>query len=232
MMLLFLGVAGTLRGQNQRVGLRPAPAPPETLAAAAEQFFRSTFRPRFGAVEVAGIPGSPHRLLVSGSVREPEGYEALRLFLLEESQGGFLVLSRTAHQEDADWFTPVVFAGEGNLLILADVGSEYSWGLRAFVIRGDTIEALPPPLVAAPDYESELGPAKSALPNVAVFSTGHGFELEFDTALVLNPGRRDRALLCRSAPKIVLVQQPSDWRIVGAHRVLTDIRAPLPHCGH
>ena len=87
--------------------------------------------------------------------------------------------------------------------------------MSAFVVQGDSLVSLPRPNVAAPDFDG-LGDPVSALPYVTAFRTTDGFELEFDSHLVLDPGGREETVLCRSESRIILALHGDVWQLHGA----------------
>jgi hypothetical protein len=224
--------AAAATGQDMRRQLkRDSVAAESSLAVAAIQYHHVQHNVPHSAITVVRVPLMEKRILLSGPLREPEGYTAVRLFLLERTDSGFVILSRTENMGDAYTLTPAVFVDGQTALVLADVSGEYSWGLSAFLLVGDSIQTLPRPSVAAPEYVDGFGTyTTSALPFVSAFHTSEGIELEFNNDLVRDPGGPEQTMLCRLGERIYLVQQDDGWFVVGA----TDIRAPvqmdLPRC--
>jgi hypothetical protein len=58
-----------------------------------------------------------------------------RLYLVRKGRGGYEMIDRTPGASDSYILKPVFFLGHGRMLILAEIGTEYSWGLQAYEIR-------------------------------------------------------------------------------------------------
>ncbi len=58
-----------------------------------------------------------------------------RLYLVRKGRGGFDMIDRTPGASDSYILKPVFFLGHGRMLILAEIGTEYSWGLQVYEIR-------------------------------------------------------------------------------------------------
>jgi len=220
--LILIFLTSVVYSQNTRLKLdRSSDEPPDEIRVDVENYFREELNSNWShANEIITIPGTHKKLLVSGRIRDAFDFFECDLFLLEKTDAGFTILSHTTGMGDVDWLTPLVFSGHQTTLILADVGSEYSLGLLAFVIEGQSIQSIEEsPNVAVPTLSIGIGPpasTKSALPYVSAYLTESGFELEFNIDLVMHPGSSDQTLLCRSDSIIVMREIDGFWDIYGA----------------
>jgi hypothetical protein len=92
--------------------------------------------------EIVRVPGRRGTFLASdfgGGTGEDVGR---CLFLLQATRGGVKELARTRGSGDAYNLTPVVFSGGGRTVVLAELGTEYSWGVRVFEVAGTTLREL------------------------------------------------------------------------------------------
>ncbi|HET8538960.1 MAG TPA: hypothetical protein VFL83_03710 [Anaeromyxobacter sp.] len=92
--------------------------------------------------EIVRVPGRAGTFLASdfgGKTGEDFGR---CLFLLQSAKGGVRELARTRGAGDAYSLTPVVFRGGGRTIVLAELATEYSWGLRVYEIAGSSIHEL------------------------------------------------------------------------------------------
>jgi len=136
---------------------------------------------------IVRLPGRPGTFLVSdfgGGGAENIGR---CLILLESTRGGIRELSRTRGAGDAYNLDPVVFVGKGRTIVLAELGTEYSWGLRVYEIAGATIRELGSIDAGVPGELGEGDPT----PFARVSLVGGRLVIRFDTDLVLGTGHED-----------------------------------------
>ena len=169
---------------------------------------------------VIPIPSQPNLMLLAAASMEPEGYQAFRLWLLRAVHGAFKLADSSEHLGDAEWLTPNVFEHGEDLLILADHGSEYSWGLLAFTVENGALERLPFPRmagIATGDAANLTGPGSNVLPDLSVYWEDHEFVVEFPGDLLEDPGARTQRLWCRTGGQLIVIRGLHDaWRIENA----------------
>lgn len=94
---------------------------------------------------------------------------------------------------DVDFFDPLFFRGNTRVLMLADFGSEDSWGVFALSFEGDSVRDLGKLDVSAPEDES--GFTTSALRRAKVHEENGTWLIEFESPLLLDPrGENERPL--------------------------------------
>ncbi|MHB8844025.1 MAG: hypothetical protein ACYC7L_04690 [Nitrospirota bacterium] len=83
------------------------------------------------------VPGIKGYYVVSSHDKQiTESDNGRRLYLMRKAKGGYEVIDRTPGAGDSYILEPVFFLGRGKTLILAEIGTEYSWGLLVYEIRG------------------------------------------------------------------------------------------------
>lgn len=166
-------------------------------------------------LRLASFPG---RYIVSQLFPVPEGWVAYHLALVQINGTSVNIVGLGPALGDQDWLTPMVWEAHGRALVLADQGSEYSWGLQAYVITsaGLTRDTTFPE-VAKIDQQNPMGPSDDALPYVRVAADTNGFRVSFGIDLLQDPGGRHQITLCRTrADSIVFTESASGWVRQGA----------------
>jgi hypothetical protein len=97
-----------------------------------------------GVSAVWRVPGRPSTFLAAGSRKQEDSRDlgGLRLLLVEKDSRGISVLGESTGSADSYILRPVVFSGAGRTLVLAEMGTEYSWGLRVFEVDGSELRDL------------------------------------------------------------------------------------------
>jgi hypothetical protein len=85
---------------------------------------------------------------------------------------------------DSYILTPTFYTGRGKVLVLVEIGAEYSWGLRAYEFRDGTLVDLGPLDAALWSGENHVNPLERA--RVSFGSAGYRVEFPYD--LTLDPG--------------------------------------------
>jgi hypothetical protein len=137
--------------------------------------------------EIVRVPGRPGTFLASdfggGSGEKLER----RLILLQSARGEVRELSRTSGAGDAWRLQPVVFVGGGRTFVLAELGAEYSRGLRVYELVGTTLRELGSIDAGVPGELGEEDPT----PFARVRLERGRLVVRFDADLVLGTGRED-----------------------------------------
>ena len=146
------------------------------------------FYAEFGQDEfplVYRMPGQPDVYLVS-AVNDHRGRTDFgrRFFLVHDEGETFRTVYRGKGMSDSYILRPAFYTGDDKVLILAEVGTEYSWGLVAYELVGSTIEYLGPLNVAAWSGEDFVNP----LARSKVTSGKEGFQVQFYSDLTMDPG--------------------------------------------
>ncbi len=143
---------------------------------------------------IYGIPGSRLYLLTGTGSRTGEQV-GLQFFLIRHDDAGLTILQESTGMQDSWFLSPVFFWTDDRVLVLADTGTEYSWGVVAFELRDATLRDLGVISVALDAEENTVDP----LPSAKVRRTEDGYLVEFHANLVWNPGGSDERPLPREA---------------------------------
>lgn len=136
---------------------------------------------------IVRVPGRPGTFLVSDFGRGTGADAGRCLILLESVRGELRELSRTRGAGDAYSLAPVVFAGGGRTFVLAEMATEYSWGLWVFEIAGTTLREVGTIDAAVPGENGEEDPT----PFARVRLERGRLVVRFDADLVLGTGKDD-----------------------------------------
>lgn len=131
--------------------------------------------------EIVRVPGRAGTFLASdfcGSSGEDLGR---CLVLVHAARGGVRELSRTPVVRGADGLHPVVFAGGGRTIVLAQLGAEYGRGLRVYELAGGSVALLGAIDAGTP---GDLGPGDPT-PHARLRLEGGTLVVRFDADLVL-----------------------------------------------
>jgi hypothetical protein len=176
----------------------------------AEHFFQI-----FGDREFPFIYRIPDRdrLFLVSALRDHrgEGDFGRRFFLLEEADGSLQRTFRGRGAGDSYSLDPTFYRGDGRVLILAEMGAEYSWGLWAYDLTGSTLRDLGPLDVAFWSGENHVNPLDHAR---VLFERG-GYLVEFRVNLDLGPGGLHPWNLIRTGDAITFEQQEERFVLSG-----------------
>jgi hypothetical protein len=108
-----------------------------------------------------------------------------RLLLIRKEANGSKILFRSLGSADSYILRPTFFKNnrDDSLIILAEIGTEYSWGARVFVIRNEWVQDVGTLEVAVQDNK-----APSVIPHVIIQRSGEDITFEFKKDLLHNPG--------------------------------------------
>lgn len=124
-----------------------------------------------------------------------------RLFLFEKDEKGYKQLARTRGAADSYLLNPMIFAGGGKKLVLAEIGTEYPWGMLVYEIRERDLVHLGSLDVAAIVEDGELA---CAIPYAEILLDNKQWIVKFHTDLELNPGGKDQKQIKRAGEKPVI----------------------------
>jgi hypothetical protein len=139
------------------------------------------------------VPGRGASFLVVGLGRvttDPEDFGGLRLMLVEKSGRSVTLLAQSSGSADSYSLKPVVFTGGGRTIVLAETGTEYSWGLRVFEVVGRELRDLGG---IDAGVIGESGQEEDPTPFARVTIAGGKVVITFDSDLSIgtgNPGAR------------------------------------------
>lgn len=134
---------------------------------------------------IYAVPGAKDYYVVSSWDNRSTGADfGRRLYLLRKGKEGYEETGRSRGAGDSYILRPVFFTGRGRILVLAELGTEYSWGLMAFEITGNRLVELGP-LEAAVEGEWD---AVDPTPFAVVKLVKGRWRVEFSRDLVLDPG--------------------------------------------
>ncbi len=152
--------------------------------------------------EIVRVPGRRGTFLVSDFEGGTGEHLGRCLILLQSTGAGVRELSRTAGTGDAQDLTPVVFAGGGRTIVLAERGAEYSRGLHVYEIAGAELRELGAIDAGVPGELGEEDPT----PFARVRLERGRLVVRFDADLVLGTGREGAP----AARKPVVFRQQGD----------------------
>lgn len=160
-------------------------APSEALAVIQQ------VRERIGpAHTILRVPGRPGSFLVVGTGRPPTSSTdpgGLRLMLVERSGGGVSLLAQSGGSGDSYVLRPVAFTGGGRTIVLAEMATEYSWGLRVFEVTARELRDLGSIDAGVPGEMGEEDPT----PFARVTIERGQVVVTFDHDLVIGTGNED-----------------------------------------
>lgn len=152
---------------------------------------------------IYGIPGRDRLFLVSAGEDRSARDFGRRFFLLDGAGGDLRPTFAGRGANDSYILDPTIFSTGGKRLILAETGTEYSWGLWAFDLRGSTLVDMGSIPVAYWDGESLVNP----LGRARVIAGRGGYRVEFRADLEMNPGGVHPWRLVRRGEAIVFEQR-------------------------
>jgi hypothetical protein len=117
-------------------------------------------------------------------------------------------------QMDSDLPGVRVYASGPRALVLADLGSEGSWGVGVYEVTPDSVRALGILDVGRPQPDSIGDPDWTAIDLASVRRLNDRWQIEFDSTVVLRPNQRppDREVL-QDFP-VAFEFRGGDWRRV------------------
>lgn len=146
--------------------------------------FQSAYPSPYPFARIHRVPGRPDRYLVTApGPREGEEY-GLRFFLVAVRPDTVIELARSRGMWDSAWLEPVFFAHGECQYVLADTGSEESWGLEVFRLCGDTLHAMGRIDVSAPASDTIVAWPESPLPHARMRMEDRQPVVEFTADLV------------------------------------------------
>lgn len=158
----------------------------------------------------------------TSQIDTPEDYGP-RLTLIRVVNGRARDLARSRGFMDTYYVGPVFFAQDSTVILLADTGAEYSWGVIAFEVSARGLTDLGRINVAR--YEGIRLPRSDTvlvtevltdpLPHVRLTARNGTYIAEFTTDLVLDPGGRDSLLVFDDGLPIRFRQALPDWELLG-----------------
>lgn len=134
---------------------------------------------------IYAVPGAKGYYVVSSYDRNGTDSDyGRRLYLVRKGKDGFEDIDRTSGAADSYVLKPVFFTGRGKVLILAEIGTEYSWGLMVYAIAHKRLTFLGS-LDASVERE---GNAEDPTPFATVKYANGRWRVEFSHDLVLDAG--------------------------------------------
>jgi hypothetical protein len=127
-----------------------------------------------------------------------KGYDiGARLMLLKKVEKDLVRVYVSKGSGDSYILRPTFFrnCGGHELLIFAETGTEYSWGLRVFAYDAGVVHDLGDIPLAV---ESDNG-ADSVIPFMRLIPRGKSLEITFTTDLIRDPGGQEEKKIAKSA---------------------------------
>jgi hypothetical protein len=152
---------------------------------------------------IYAVPGMKGYFVVSSwDERFTDKDYGRRLYLVRKKGSGFEDVDRTAGAGDSYILTPAFFRGQGRILILAEIGTEYSWGLLVYEIIHKRLVFLGP-LDAAVEGEVD---AEAPTPFAGVKNVNGRWLVEFSRDLVLDAGGLHEQSIMRRENKPIIFE--------------------------
>jgi hypothetical protein len=107
---------------------------------------------------------------------------------------------------DSYILNPFFYIGDTKILILAETGTEYIWGFSAYdfdAVKKEMTYLNMLPVARVYDGEDSWGELINPLDRARVFIKNGIYTIEFDTDIVLDPGRIDERLIESQGGKIL-----------------------------
>ena len=160
------------------------------------------------------IPGKPDHSLVFASPPSVEGQPyGPRIYVIRNRAGSIDVLHTGRPMMDADFLDPAFFGDDRSVLLLADYGSEDSWGILAIHIGETGIRDLGEIPVMRP--EGDAGYTESAIPAARVFLENGRYVVTFDGEILdADDAGRDKRF-AKSGQRAVFVEEGNTFRFAG-----------------
>ncbi len=128
-----------------------------------------------------------------------------RFSLVRFTEGSTKVLYQSRGSMDSYFLRPSFFSADINktpLLILAEIGTEYSWGARVFLVSPDgsaeDLGSLDVAVIEDPEADTV-----SIIPHTKIKLDGSRYEFTFTRDVIFNPGGRNDHPVNRSQIKYV-----------------------------
>jgi hypothetical protein len=155
---------------------------------------------------IYAIPGLQGYFLVSAGGRQVDTDYGWRFILLRSEGDDLVELFYGRGAFDSYILDPYFYIGEKKILILAETGTEYTWGFEAyeFDIEGKTISYLDRlPVARVDESEDSWGELINPLDRAQVSMENGRYTIAFTTDIVLDPGGMEERLIESHGGQIV-----------------------------
>jgi len=152
------------------------------------------------------IPDQQGYYLVSIAGKQIETDYGARFILLRRKGKDFVELFYGRGAMDSYILNPFFYSGDTKILILAETGTEYTWGFSAYVfdaVKKSLTYLDELPVARVYDGENSWGELINPLDRARVFMKNGRYIIEFDTDIVLNPGGVEERLIKSEGVKIL-----------------------------
>jgi hypothetical protein len=152
------------------------------------------------------IPDQQGYYLVSIAGKQIETDYGARFILLRREGKDFVELFYGRGAMDSYILNPFFYSGDTKILILAETGTEYTWGFSAYEFDAAKksfayLDELP--VARVYDGEDSWGEVIKPLDRARVFIKNGRYTIEFDTDIVLDPGGMEERLIESKGKKIL-----------------------------
>ena len=107
------------------------------------------------------------------------------LFLIEKNNGTFITKFRSSHSGDSYFLRPFFYktiSQDDPIIILAEMGTEYTWGVRVFLVEGINIKDI---------GDLNVGADTPKRPFMQIRKLGEQIQFGFTTDVIYDPGDRN-----------------------------------------
>jgi hypothetical protein len=152
------------------------------------------------------IPDQQGYYLVSIAGKQIETDYGARFILLRREGKDFVELFYGRGAMDSYILNPFFYSGDTKILILAETGTEYTWGFSAYefdAVKKSITYLNELPVARVYDGEDSWGELINPLDRARVFIENGRYTIEFDTDIVLDPGGMGERLIESKGGKIL-----------------------------
>jgi hypothetical protein len=147
------------------------------------------------------------RIVATGSSAELDTTTdiGLRLFLIEKRNNDLRIKYQSKGSGDSYNLSPTFYKSlfDDSWIALAEMGAEYSWGIRVFLFRGDTVLDIGTLDVGVFRQHGAADNIESAVPFTVIERSGNSIIFRFTTDVVLDPGGKNQSTVPQGGIKYV-----------------------------
>jgi hypothetical protein len=200
------------REENEKYFRYDKSIPEEDARTVAEYIYRTYGEDEYPFIYT--IPEQDGFYLASIGGEQVETDYGSRFILLRRDGDNFIELFYSRGAMDSYILRPFFYIGDERILILAETGTEYTWGFSAYEFdnEGKSFGYLGGlPVARIYDGEDSWGELINPLDRARVFIEKGRYTIEFSTDIVLDPGGMDERLVESGGGKITFHYDGKDF---------------------
>jgi hypothetical protein len=135
-------------------------------------------------------------------INTPDSKSGVRLFLIERVNGGFKIRYQSKGEGDAYNFSPNFYhhPSNGSWIILAELGTEYSWGAQVFIVDQEQVVNIGHLDVAVGGAGENLS---SVVPYTIITEEGVNTVFKFTRDVIKDPGGNNEKYISKNRIRYV-----------------------------